>query len=89
MGEEFNGIGDADHVSATVPNSVAAVVFKGWSEVPSGSAVGGPGLALGGFVVDDHFGARRVKRSMVVVEGSKELGIGREFGVDAKRVQEL
>ena len=57
-------------------NGVAAIMFEGWSDVPSGSTMWGPRTAFVSCFVGDDFGARWRKRGAVVVKVAKKLSVG-------------
>ena len=83
--KELNGVTDAFGVCFGDEDSVAAIMLKGWVNVPAGSAMGGPRVAfVSGFVSDD-FGSRWGERGSVEIEISKKLGVGRELGIDLGR----
>ena len=67
MGEPVKGEGIANAIGARNVASVAAVVFKGWADVPAVDAVGCHVAALVGCLVDDDAGSWWGERTLVVI----------------------
>jgi hypothetical protein len=77
VGNEF-GIGRLD------VDLIASVGVHGGANIPAFDAMGRPGFALGGLVMDNYFDARGCYGVMVEVELAMDLCPGQEVGVDAR-----
>ena len=64
-------------------------MFHGWAHVPGEFAVHGPAGAFVRFDVFDRPCAGWCEGGAVEVEGTMELGVGGEFGVDPGRAKEV
>ncbi len=56
---EKGRVGEVFAAGAFHDCSDTAVVLEGWSDVPAVGGMIGPGLAMGGFEMDEYFRARR------------------------------
>ncbi len=52
-------VGEAFAAGAFHDGSNTVVVLEGWPDVPAVGGMIGPGLAIGGFEMDEYFRARR------------------------------
>ena len=57
LGKEFEGIGDSFGFCLVDKHAVTSVVVQRWPQTPSLSAMRIPRDLLGGFIVEDDFGA--------------------------------
>ncbi len=89
VGKKFHGAANAFLPSFRNVSSVAAVVFRSGTNIPSVNAMGCPRFSLGWVFVDNDFGAGRRKRGSVVVESPIEDGFGRKAGIDARRSKQV
>ena len=87
--EERDGVYDAFGMCAWYPDAVALVMVEGWAKVPAVRTMRGPSLAGGGFFVDDDSGSSGCEGCACEIEGTLELGIGQEFGVEARGAEEI
>eukprot|EP00980_Cylindrotheca_fusiformis_P014020 scaffold3668_cov97-Cylindrotheca_fusiformis.AAC.4 len=86
---EADCVGDAVGLGSGIEEAVAAVVFHGGPDVPGGLAVHCPAGAVGGLDVFDGLGPGRGQWSAIKIEGTVELSVGRELGVDARLTEEI
>jgi hypothetical protein len=56
---ETERVGEAFAAGAFHDGSDTAVVLEGWPDVPAVGGMIDPGLAMGGFEMDEYFHARR------------------------------
>ena len=74
---------------AWYPDTIALVMVEGWAKVPSICTMRGPSLGGGGFFVDNDADSWGCEGCACEIEGTLELGIGREFGVEARGAEEI
>jgi hypothetical protein len=80
---ELYGGGDAVPSGGSDKNEVMAVVVHGRADIVAFTAMITEGLALVGALVNYDFRPKGCKWCFIVVEQSKELGVGGEFSVDS------
>ena len=88
-GEPFEGIGVAFGVCGRDERAIAAVVLCRMADVPAVFTMRGPGFADGWFLVYNDFGAEGAEWCAVEIEGTVELGVGREARVDARGAEQV
>ena len=88
-GEPGKSVGSAFGTSFPDPDVVTAVVVQSGADVPTVNSMWCPGATDSGRFVDKNSGARRSKGCTVIVEGTMELGIGRELGIDAGSAEKI
>lgn len=79
----FDGISDARGVGLAYEDAVAAIVIDGGAKVPAGGAMSGPGFTYLGLFMDEDLGSDWSQWGAIEIEGTMELGLGRQLGVDA------
>ena len=89
MWEKLDRVGDACTACLGRVDSEAAIRFQGGAKVPAVAAVGGPGTASGGFVMDDNFATRWSNWGSFEVVGAPNLRICGQVGVDAGAMEEV
>ena len=81
--KKFDGVAGSFCFCFADKDAVAAIVFHGWSNVPSGGAMGIPGSSYLGFFMDHHFGAGGRHGCFIEIENTFQYGVGGQFGVSA------
>ncbi len=81
--EPGDRVGDTFGAGVAGPDAVTAVVVHGRAKVPTVDGVRGPGRTGSGLFMDQDFDARGSQGGPVEIKKTKDMGIGREVGVEA------
>ncbi|EEC46686.1 predicted protein [Phaeodactylum tricornutum CCAP 1055/1] len=88
-GEPRKGVGNTFGRCFGDPDAVATVVVQGWAEIPTFDSVGGPSFASSRLDVNKDASAGRSLGGAVKVKGAVELGMSRQFGIDAGAAKKI
>jgi hypothetical protein len=89
MGKKCYSLGNALGSGFGSVHPIASVMLGCTAKVPAIHAMCRPSASFVGHFVDQDFGAGWSERCFVVVEGTIELGFGREARVDAGGAHEI
>ena len=88
-GEEFDGATDPNTVGFGDKDGVTPIMLGGISDIPSGDAMGCPGLTLLGCFMDDDAGTKGSKGGAVEVKGTIEVSFRGQSRVEAGGAEEI
>lgn len=87
--EKLDGISDASTAGVNGIDVETPIGFHGGAKIPTFAAVGCPGAAGCGFLMDEDSATGGCNRRAIEIVGTPNLGEGRKVGVDARATEEI